>query len=564
VKAVIEVFREPSRSFLMPPAPEPLEPETVIDISHESLMRVWERLRRWAEEEANSARRYRRLAETAALEQTGKARLWRDPDLQLALDWKEEQAPTPAWANLYGGDFESATAFLERSRSERDHELAEAVFEQRWKRIRLIIVLLLLITGIFLWRLRVGDFEWWSDKFGYKSTPTTPASQAESLPLGAQSLQEKLEAVRHYGKRSVWDTALLLLTITCFLGPYFLGYFALAYFGKWGFRRFAFPKILKEVALSSNKAVREQKLAAGALKEAVAVELPMPYATFWRRLGAYVLDLGIFLVGTVVVVAVMALVIDSLPKKGGDGLFIVLLILLSPFVFDWLYDAMMLSSRCQATLGMLGLGIFATDQKGDRLHFTRATVRHFGKVLSYISIGTGFFIQPFTQKRQTLHDLIVGSVVLVRPNKKKVQSWIVALCVIIGLTEACLTGGYIQLANSRRKAVKRYWSEHTKTAAFLFSQYATNQINADRLYKGRIFTVSGAIKSISQSGEKVVTVELLVPFILKGTLKHMCCIFNHPGDLEQKQAGNPITLMGTVAGVRGDTLLMENCHLLRR
>ena len=151
VKAVIEVFREPSRSFLMPPAAEPLEPEKVIDISHESLMRVWERLRRWAEDEANSARRYRRLAETAALEKTGKARLWRDPDLQLALDWQEEQAPTPTWANLYGGDFESATAFLEKSRSERDHELAQVVFERRWSRRRLVIILL--IAGVFLWRL---------------------------------------------------------------------------------------------------------------------------------------------------------------------------------------------------------------------------------------------------------------------------------------------------------------------------------------------------------------------------------------------------------------------------
>ena len=40
------MFREPSRSFVMPPAGEALEADTVIDISHESLMRVWERLQR--------------------------------------------------------------------------------------------------------------------------------------------------------------------------------------------------------------------------------------------------------------------------------------------------------------------------------------------------------------------------------------------------------------------------------------------------------------------------------------------------------------------------------------
>jgi hypothetical protein len=38
ITVVIDVFRTPSRSFLMPPAGEPLGAETVIDISHESLM----------------------------------------------------------------------------------------------------------------------------------------------------------------------------------------------------------------------------------------------------------------------------------------------------------------------------------------------------------------------------------------------------------------------------------------------------------------------------------------------------------------------------------------------
>ena len=49
---MIDVFRDPSRSFLMPPAGEALGAETVIDISHESLMRVWQRLDAWADEEA--------------------------------------------------------------------------------------------------------------------------------------------------------------------------------------------------------------------------------------------------------------------------------------------------------------------------------------------------------------------------------------------------------------------------------------------------------------------------------------------------------------------------------
>ncbi len=101
VIVVIETFRQTGRSFLMPPAGLPLDSKSLIDISHESLIRVWERLRQWVAEEARSARQYQRLAETAMLHEKGEAGLWRDPDLQLALNWREQSRPNPAWARRY-------------------------------------------------------------------------------------------------------------------------------------------------------------------------------------------------------------------------------------------------------------------------------------------------------------------------------------------------------------------------------------------------------------------------------------------------------------------------------
>jgi len=73
-----------------------LEPDTVMDISHESLMRVWGRLKVWAAEEAQSAHRYRRLWETANEHAANKADLLRDPELQLSIDWREGAKPNPA------------------------------------------------------------------------------------------------------------------------------------------------------------------------------------------------------------------------------------------------------------------------------------------------------------------------------------------------------------------------------------------------------------------------------------------------------------------------------------
>jgi hypothetical protein len=130
VTQVIDVFRQPSRSFLMPPAGDSLEAETVIDISHESLMRVWERLKTWADEEAQSAHIYKRLAETAVLHGQRKAGLWNDPDLQVALDWQGKNQPNKDWARRYDPGFEGAIVFLQASEKKRADDEAERVRQQ--------------------------------------------------------------------------------------------------------------------------------------------------------------------------------------------------------------------------------------------------------------------------------------------------------------------------------------------------------------------------------------------------------------------------------------------------
>ncbi len=115
VVRVVDRFREPGRSLLMPPHGVALHSETIIDISHESLMRNWTRLKVWVEEEATSANIYLRLAEDAHAYQLGKAALWRMPDLQLAINWREEQRPTLVWGTRYHPAFERTMVFLETS-----------------------------------------------------------------------------------------------------------------------------------------------------------------------------------------------------------------------------------------------------------------------------------------------------------------------------------------------------------------------------------------------------------------------------------------------------------------
>jgi energy-coupling factor transporter ATP-binding protein EcfA2 len=131
LRAVIDVFRAPGRAFLMPPAGDELRAHTVIDISHESLMRVWERLARWADEEGQSAKMYRRLADSAALHAAGQASLWRDPELQRALDWQRKNQPNRTWAEAYHPGFDTAAAFLAASEQARRADAEQQQAEVR-------------------------------------------------------------------------------------------------------------------------------------------------------------------------------------------------------------------------------------------------------------------------------------------------------------------------------------------------------------------------------------------------------------------------------------------------
>lgn len=114
---VLDIFRQEGRSFLMPPSSIPLKLDTLIDISHESLIRIWKRLRQWVDEEAQSSTIYRRLSETAVLFNNEQAGLWRDPDLQIALDWRKKNQPNEIWAQRYDSHFSEAMSFVKKSKA---------------------------------------------------------------------------------------------------------------------------------------------------------------------------------------------------------------------------------------------------------------------------------------------------------------------------------------------------------------------------------------------------------------------------------------------------------------
>jgi uncharacterized RDD family membrane protein YckC len=138
------------------------------------------------------------------------------------------------------------------------------------------------------------------------------------------------------------------------------------------------------------------------------------YGGFWRRVAAFLVDMGMGLVGAVVVYLVVLMVLVSNPRAIGaiDG--ILLASLAALVVLFWVYFAGLESSPWQATVGKRAMGLIVTDTAGRQISFARATGRHFAKFLSLILVGTGFFMIGLSRYKQGLHDKVAGTLVVRR------------------------------------------------------------------------------------------------------------------------------------------------------
>ena len=99
---------------------------TLVDISHESLIRQWDRLRAWVDEEARNRDTYQRIRDDARHWEAGTGGLWEDPGLFQARLWWETCKPTQLWACRYGDGFAVADTFLLEGERRRDREAERA------------------------------------------------------------------------------------------------------------------------------------------------------------------------------------------------------------------------------------------------------------------------------------------------------------------------------------------------------------------------------------------------------------------------------------------------------
>ena len=113
VITVAEAFRRPDRCFLTPPAGVALTAQSTLDISHESLLRLWSCVADWVRTETTSRENFNDLRRAESLAAGGD--LLGRQDLSRFRSWYDGDRPTSAWAARYAGSLESVVALLEKS-----------------------------------------------------------------------------------------------------------------------------------------------------------------------------------------------------------------------------------------------------------------------------------------------------------------------------------------------------------------------------------------------------------------------------------------------------------------
>jgi uncharacterized RDD family membrane protein YckC len=163
-----------------------------------------------------------------------------------------------------------------------------------------------------------------------------------------------------------------------------------------------------------------------------AARTQFAYAEFWLRAVAYLLDsiiMGAAVIPLFIVFAMMTGAAahlhnwEDLPRNGQPPdpalvaaiLSAVFMMAAVALLITWLYHAYFESSTWQATPGKKVMSIYVTDLNGQRLSFLHATGRFFSKIVTgLIPFFLGYIMAAFTERRQALHDMIAGTLVLRR------------------------------------------------------------------------------------------------------------------------------------------------------
>ncbi|MBN1560491.1 hypothetical protein JW998_09585 [candidate division KSB1 bacterium] len=158
---IIKRFRDEQRNFLVLFPPN-IDRDPIVDIAHESLIRNWDRLKNWVDEEAEAVKDYKDIVRRARRHSTRGGSLLSGSDLLYAIKWKNILASDKSWAAQYTDKESEAEEnriivleYLEKSRQKNDAENEEQLKkkrrEERQRIYQLIAPVIAIILIFWIW-----------------------------------------------------------------------------------------------------------------------------------------------------------------------------------------------------------------------------------------------------------------------------------------------------------------------------------------------------------------------------------------------------------------------------
>lgn len=152
------------------------------------------------------------------------------------------------------------------------------------------------------------------------------------------------------------------------------------------------------------------------------------YAGFWLRLVAVFIDAIIIgIIQSFVAIPILAAVglsvmtgVDNIDMTDTENVLGMVGAIMAAAGVYWLvattvqilYFSFMESSNMQATVGKMAMGLKVTDMQGAKLDLGKAFLRNLCKLISNFTLLIGYIMAGFTEKKQALHDMIAGTLVV--------------------------------------------------------------------------------------------------------------------------------------------------------
>ena len=166
----------------------------------------------------------------------------------------------------------------------------------------------------------------------------------------------------------------------------------------------------------------------------------MVEASFWKRAAAYAIDAVIYWIITYAIGFVLGILLAlafafdpdsaSVAQQAVFGLFSALLSLACYLV----YYVWTESSVWQASVGKKLMGLKVTDLNGERISFWRSLGRNVGMIVSGLTLGIGYLMCFWTERKQCLHDKMASCLVVDNtPEQKKGCAVVVLVLWLLGL-----------------------------------------------------------------------------------------------------------------------------------